>query len=631
MGRIFRGVASIFVKIRTFCGSLLYSLENYLRSKVKMTPVNLPRTRRAIIDAVLSQDRFQEVIRNYASEQHVTEEQATSLARSYLFEIAADQNYMIFPFWESLLSWVFNGIYEGLVVDERKLEEFRRQAGSHPIVFVPNHRSHMDYLILNYLFYQHRIPMPLVCGGNNLSFWPMGPIGRKSGAFFIRRSYEGNKLYASTVQAYIEQLIRDKCFLEFFIEGTRSRTGKLLPPRMGILTHIVESYLHGAEKEILLVPTAITYDSVLEEKNYLEEHAGQMKNPENRFDLVRLTKYLKRRSGKVYIQFGETLSLKEWSQNLPHLEKREMVEKLAYQLTHTINKSFVVTPRSMVAAALLSHPQKVISERGLLEEIEPLRQYLQYKGCLFSETLLKAPSMALKESVRDLTQRHLIREIHDEDGVFYLIPEEKRPLLDFYKNGSLHFLASLATFSHLLLQNPKGAVSLTSLEEEFRFFKKLFKYEFTFSQRQPLTEHLQKITTYLEQRGMIRREDQIVYLQKTRERDVSQYATLIRNYIDGYFVAWKSWGTLGYQRIEEKEIIKWLLRKGNIYFLREKISHSESVSRFLFQNALLSFRDLGILVQEKEGWGRKKRIVYRRSREVPAETLQKMESFFDQR
>ena len=627
MERILPLLRQLFRKLRIFWKNLIYSAESYLRSKLRETPGPMPRGRRALIETVLQNGSFREFLETYALERGFSIEQVQGQARHFLEEIAADTNYLTLPFWDALLSWVFNGIYEGLVVDERRLQEFRQEAGTRPVVFVPNHRSHMDYMILSYLFYQSRIPLPYVCAGQNLSFWPLGPLFRRAGAFFIRRSYEGNKLYARAVQAYIEELIRDRAVLEFFIEGSRSRSGKLQPPRMGILSAILEAYAHGAAEDVLFVPTSLTYESVLEEQTYAQEQAGVSKRAEKVSDLVRLTRYLNKRSGKVYIQFGEAISLQQWLKETPAVEKRRRVEELAFQLTYGINKSSVVTPRSLVAMGLLNHPKKVMAAELLPDKVEPLIDYLRFKGCRFSEPLSRYRAAALQATIAATTQQGILEPLRDEEGLCYLIREEKRPLLDYYKNSSIHFFVSLAVVC-TLLQKSKGRIALSQLEERCRFLQTLFRYEFTFSRRQLLREHLERVLQFLEQKKALRTEDRVVTLQPEPQGLILTYAGLIQNFVEGYFILWKSLPVIGSRRWEERELVRWLLERGHIFFLKEKIQRRESLSRFVFQNALRSFRDLGLVSSDREGWGKKQRVFYRRNAELREDVRSQMEEMF---
>ena len=179
----------------------------------------------------------------------------------------------------------------------------------HPLVLVPSHRSHFDYLILSWLFYRSHLVPPQVAAGINLAFWPLGPIFRRAGAFFLRRSFDGDPLYTAVFRSYVQHLIKDGVTQEFFIEGTRSRTGKTLRPRLGMLRMVLEAYARGARRDLYLVPVGFTYERLVEEGSVAAERGGAAKQRESLLNLFRAGRVLRYRYGSVTVRFGEPISL----------------------------------------------------------------------------------------------------------------------------------------------------------------------------------------------------------------------------------------------------------------------------------------------------------------------------------
>ncbi len=627
-------LGKLLITLRNFWHNLLYSLANHIRSKLKTTGTPFPRRRSEVIQSILDQPGFRKRLEEHSSEHHLLPAQVEGLAKTYLWEIAADLNYLYIPFYATILNWVFNALFEGFVIDEKRLAEFREIAKGKPIIFVPNHRSHLDYMILSYLFYENRVPMPHVCAGTNLSFWPLGPLIRKGGGFFVRRSYDGNNLYAACVQAYIEEILSDKVVLEFFIEGSRSRTGKLLAPRMGILSAIVQAYLNRRVDDALLVPISLTYDHVLEENSYLQESAGNPKRPEGKLDLVRILRFLKKRTGKVYLRFGEAISLKGAIGSSSVTDKRKLVEDLAFQLTYGINKSLIVTPASLVASAVLSHPKRVITIDQVSARLDPLMNYLRFKGCRFSEPLTRYPLASIREAINLACHRGILKEYRDEEGPFFFIPEEKRPLLNYYKNGVLHFFVSIGTLATLLEkaplgsapmgQAPGGRLSISQMEEDFRFFQNLYRYEFLFSRRQPLREHIQKVVDYLVREQVIRNDDNVLEIRPDRKEDLRRFSVLIAPYLEGYRVVLEALPSFRSHPWEKKELIRSLLHKGHMMYLKEKIRYPEAISNFLFENALRSFKEFGLIQEQVKTIGRSQSTFFQSTNEVSDTVKEKL-------
>jgi glycerol-3-phosphate O-acyltransferase len=295
-------------------------------------------------------------------------------AQDYFWEIAADFNLIIVPIMHLMVRLLSRTLFEEVFFDLEGFEKVREAGQRGNLIFIPCHKSHIDYLLLNNLMYP-ALPAPAPHRrGKNLAFWPLGPLFRGSGAFFIRRRFLGGKLYAEVLYHYIKTLIKTGYSLEFFIEGGRSRTGKLVLPKIGLLNMILRAYFEGAARDLIFVPTFIGYDQVLEEKAYLSELEGKKKETENVGQLVRARKFLKRRYGRAYIQFSEPLSLKEhWPgcrrRNADETEKiRNVSNDLASEVVQAINRISVVTPFALVCAALLTYPRKGVYRRELLQD-----------------------------------------------------------------------------------------------------------------------------------------------------------------------------------------------------------------------------------------------------------------------
>ncbi|HSA58169.1 MAG TPA: 1-acyl-sn-glycerol-3-phosphate acyltransferase [bacterium] len=603
-----------FASFRALLKGFISALKNYIRRKSRFVPSVLPKGRREMIARILEHPHHQDFLQDFARECGMPIDHVEQTFRESLREIASDLNYIFIAFWDFLLTWVFETIYEGLDIDHAALETIRPLVGQRPVVFVPNHRSHMDYLILSYVLHDRQIPVPYICAGSNLSFWPLGSLFRKSGAFFIRRSYEGNKLYAAAVQAYIEELIREKSCLEFFIEGTRSRTGKLIPPRMGILSSVVHAFERGAADDVMIVPTSFTYESVLEDKSYLEEQAGAVKKEEGFWDLLRLRKYLRRRQGKVYIRFGDVISLKDYMTAAgATASDREKIRELAYEITYGINKSAVVTPAALTATVLLTQPRRAIAAKTLHASVDRYLDYLKFKESRLSEPLQKYQSLAIRESLRGYIRSHLVQEFYDFEEPLYRVVEDKRALLDYYKNTSVHFFVSLGVLAAVLSAAPNGRISRARAEEDFLFLRELFQYEFTFSRRQPVAAHVDRLLDYLVPRGMVRVEGpDLAAIPEARDA-LETLASPIRNFIEAYGIVWRTLPHLGTRRWEQKELLRFLQERGRILYLKEEIDRPEAINKFTLHHALSSFRDLGLFKEEVEGWGRRKRTFYQQA------------------
>jgi glycerol-3-phosphate O-acyltransferase len=539
-------------------------------------------------------------------------------AQDYFWEISADFNVFVISIMERLMRWLSRNLFDGIVFDSDGFEKVREAGQKGTLVFVPCHKSHLDYLILNYCIYEHNMHPPRVAAGKNLAFWPLGWIFRDSGAFFIRRRFHGAKLYAEVLFTYIKTLIKTGHNLEFFIEGGRSRTGKLVLPKMGLLNMILRAYKEGATQDLWLVPTFIGYDQVLEEKAYLRELEGQSKETESVGQLVRARKFLKKRYGRAYIQFSEPLSLNHYLAQNPEydLEDPEALRKLSLELSfktiQAINRVSVVTPFALVCAALLTYPRKGVYRRELFRIIQVLYDYLKEQRVPQADSLEKLPE-AVEETLSLCESRKLITPIEKEEGLAeelglggYSIDESKRPLLEYYKNNILHFFLPASMTSLAILAGQGFDFDQQQIVQDVAFLQGLFKYEFIYDGTDPETQ-VEETLSYFASRGVavsLDREGSRYTLSASGLKELAYFANLLYNYLESYWIVFRSLKYLQKKPRSEKEFLKRIYSIGNKLHKLGEVERSEALSEANFQNALKLFGERGIVTKRiPEGKG----------------------------
>jgi glycerol-3-phosphate O-acyltransferase len=557
--------------------------------------------------------------------EHVAETEKKKLAKvkktaqDYFWEISADFNVFLVNIMDRVVRWLSQNLFDGIVFDTEGFERVREASQKGTLIFVPCHKSHLDYLILNYYIYEHNMHPPRVAAGKNLAFWPLGWIFRDSGAFFIRRRFHGAKLYAEVLYTYIKTLIKTGYNLEFFIEGGRSRTGKLVLPKMGLLNMILRAYKEGAAPDLYLVPTFIGYDQVLEEKSYLKELEGQKKETESVGQLVKARKFLKKRYGRAYIQFSDPISLNDY---LAHhreeynLEQPESIRKLSldlsFQVVQAINQISVVTPFSLVCAALLTYPRKGVYRRELFRIIQVLDDYLRSRNVFQADSLDKLTE-ALEETLVLCESRKLITPIEKEEGLTdelglggYSIDETKRPLLEYYKNNILHFFLPASMVSLSILAGQGFDFDREQVVTDCQFLQDLFKYEFVYDVVDPEAQ-VDQTLTYFTSRGVLvnlDREGSRYTLSASGLKELAYFASLLYNYLESYWIVFRSIKYLQKKPRSEKEFRKRIYNIGNKLNKLGEVERSEALSEANFQNALKLFGEKGIITKRiPEGKG----------------------------
>ncbi|MFZ1864484.1 MAG: 1-acyl-sn-glycerol-3-phosphate acyltransferase, partial [Polyangiales bacterium] len=351
----------------------------------------MKKTTARIQDELLRSPRVRAQIGRYAQEKGISYAKAEAVAKKQLSHLCAKQSHFVVDMLHRFLTWVWSKMYDGVVFDKEGLERMRDAARDASLVLLPSHKSHIDYLVLSDMLYGNAMMPPLIAAGENLSFWPIGPLLRRGGAFFIRRSFHGDSLYPTIVEAYLRKVLAEGFTLEFFLEGGRSRTGKALPPKYGLLSMVADSATKLAGTKVKLVPISIGYERIIEERSFVHELSGGEKHSENVGDLIKSSSILRSKWGRLYVQFGDIIDFDEFTaETVPRLEKgatrldelspaqqRSAVRALAHLVMYSINEVTVVTPAAIVATALLSHQKRGMTRTSLLEASTDLLHTLE--------------------------------------------------------------------------------------------------------------------------------------------------------------------------------------------------------------------------------------------------------------
>ena len=363
----------------------------------------------------------------------LTPKQAQKEIQAALSEIPAAPSTATLAMYKSVLQVVWTRLYRGFDVDQAGFSAMRESARKGSLLLLPCHRSHMDYLILSWLMERYDLPIPHIAAGKNLSFWPMGPIFRRGGAFFIRRSFKGNKLYKTILVEYLATLLRTGVNVEFFPEGTRSRTGKAVYPRTGLLAMIAELVVTRRVPPPQIVPIAIGYEKVVEEDSYLQEMEGQTKQAENLGSLMKAASVILNRYGRVNVQVAKPFDMGEFLGEVDPAspEFKHRVDQLGLRVISDIVASSVVTSTMLTAAALLATGETVCLLRDVEERFWFFRELALVCGAKLSVKLLdeQGARIAFRKSLSSLSAAATLTG----NRVFVL--QNRRGTLAYYRNG----------------------------------------------------------------------------------------------------------------------------------------------------------------------------------------------------
>lgn len=529
-------------------------------------------------------------------------------ADKYLDEIAATYSYTLVQLGEKVLNWIWNTLFDGIEVDGTSLQKVKKVARNNTLVYIPCHKSHTDYLILSYILYRNNLITPLVAAGKNLAFWPLGPIFRRGGAFFIRRSFKGMKFYTEVFSTYVKTLVQLGHNIEFFIEGGRSRTGKMVLPKLGLLAILIQAVEEGFCNDLVFVPTSICYDRIPEEEAYVKEITGGSKVEENIGQLVRARRFLKRSYGRVYVRFAEPVSLERYleryrgdAESLRPKERHAMYRDFAYRIINSINQVSMVTPYSLAAAALLSSPRLGIS---LMEFREIYRSFYDYLSCSKIEMskTFRNYDASLDDTLRDFEKSKLVSKLKDEDDDLeeevFTMDDNKRVALEYYKNNLIHFLLPASYVSTSILAQQTFRFSNSQILEDIGFMKNFYKFEFVYDNEVSDEELMAGVLQTFEELEWLHRVgegDQPYILAHRGLRAAYSFHGLLRNYFEGYWLVLRAFRYFHKKPYAEKDFIKKVMSLGQKALKLQLIERPEAISKIIFGNALKYYLEKGVI------------------------------------
>lgn len=517
---------------------------HFSRQKLAASGPSLP-SRQALFDRLLKSEAIKKSIEDEAKSKNISIEKANKEAQAIMDEIAADFSYSLIKRGSKILGWLWNKLYQGLHINNASTVRKLAQDG-HEIVYVPCHRSHMDYLLLSYVLYNEGMVPPHIAAGINLNFFPAGPIFRRGGAFFIRRSFKGNKLYSTIFREYLAELFAKGYSVEYFSEGGRSRTGRLLQAKTGMLAMTIQAMLRGLNRPVTLVPVYIGYEHVMEVSTYAKELRGARKEKENAGLVIRTIRKL-RNFGQGYVNFGEPIPLNqylneqapEWTQDIDPMGTSKpqwmtpVVNDLATKMMTHINDAAATNALTLCATALLASRQRALSRDSLVSQIDSYLSLL--KNVPYSNTYTIP-----KDSAEDLVKHAeaLDKFIIESDTMGDIISLDRHQsiLMTYYRNNIIHLFALPSLVAQMLVRNRR--LTVEQIQQNVATIYPFLKKELFLSyQEDALNEVVERIIAELIRQEMVVAEDDIITMNQSNSQALMLLGRTISETLQRYSIA----------------------------------------------------------------------------------------------
>jgi glycerol-3-phosphate O-acyltransferase len=512
--------------------------------------------------------------------------------------IAANFSWTVIQLLHVLLRPLWTRVFSGVDVRAEDIDRIRAAMRDGSVVLVPCHKSHFDYVLMSWVMYDHDLIVPHVVAGMNLAVWPLSILLRGAGGFFVRRSFGDDKLFPAIFARYLRELLHQEYPVEFFIEGGRTRSGKLMPPKLGVLSMVLDAATvrsHG--REVTLLPISLAYEQVAEEGAYARELGGEQKRPESMRELLKARSVLRRRFGRAYLRVAEPIRCgqivdgpPEWTE-LPPAERKERLAALGQRIVHRIGTTMVLLPTSLLSVALLAIPRRAVRHSELIARVQRFDALFRHKGVLRAASLDRfdqAIAQALDRFVRD----RRIEALEAEGERLWSIHPDQRIFLDFYKNQILHVLGP-AGLAACALRPEEGPATLEQLAPRFEALRHLLRREFVWDPDQSPSALLQEGIDDLVAHGAVREEAGTLVV--TDPGRIGEIYGLIRPLLEGYMLVLSIPGPAARQDIPAS-----IQARTEALYADGRATRPESLSLVTLQNAVATLIEDHVLLPTGE-------------------------------
>jgi glycerol-3-phosphate O-acyltransferase len=533
---------------------------------------------RFLAEEVIAEPDFQDRVAAAGAASGLTRAEALERAEGALRELATGHRRLALGIFSRLARRLTRLAFDPEIsLDPAQIARLREQARGASLVFLPSHQSNLDHPVLFYALFTAGFAPPFTAAGINMSFWPMSRLLRGTGAFFIRRSGD-DPVYREALRAFVAYLLQRHFHLEFFIEGTRTRSGKLLPPRFGLLRYVLEAGRDPAARDdVLFVPASLSYDQVLEVGEYVRQQLGEGRERESlRFLLRQVRKARRQRLGRIHLRFAEPISLREHCAR--HGGDRLALEKLAFAVCTRINASRPLLPSAVLCSVLLGSDQRALTLGEIESETERVIAYARERGIELAGELALGPAEAAGAALTALRSSGIVDGYTGGLEPVFHVPQDRRHAASYYRNSVMHCFLIRA------IAQLAGRAAGDSPDQRARHalrLRELLKFEFFFSERDAFLREVE-------------REASILLLE--RARGVAPFAAgsarILADLLESYWVVTEALASAG-AVTPEAELLQRCHGLGRQRLLQLRIRRPEGLSNIPFANALQLLENLG--------------------------------------
>ena len=558
------------------------------------------RVPRQVSAQIRSSDGYLRGVQEIMQQTGKTEAEVRYKALPYFKElIAIPQN-----FWQDVAAalnrWIISLGYEKKpVVDVEKLERYRSIVREHPTAFLWTHKTHMDGFTMQSVLFENDFPPAHTMGGINMAFAGVGFLARRAGAIFIRRSFQDNPLYKLVLRKYLGFLLEKRFPLTWAFEGTRSRVGKLMPPRYGMLKYVMDAMQESNADSLYILPVAINYDMINDVKDYTAEQSGAIKRPESLSWFISYLRRMRQPLGRIYVDFGEPVVVHKNAMN----DDRLALQKMAFQVGVEVNRVTPITLTSLMSLSLLGAAPRAQTIDELQSNMVVLREWAKHRNIRFTSDFDAHNQAHMLELVEVMVNAGLLKRYDEGPETVYAVGNDQHAVAGYYRNTIVHHFVPKAIAELALLEaDTEPDKPLTAFWREAHRLKDMFKFEFFYAPTDEFHADINKELEFFDpdwQKNMSNAD--------YRRNIFNTLTPLIAPasltpYIEAYRVVADCFARLeNDQTLDEKAMLSAAFKYARQAYLQRRISSKASIGQILFKNAYKLLDSYGVVEAGKSG------------------------------
>ncbi len=539
---------------------------------------------------------FQAGIERLARSENRTDQRMRQRTGRYLKEIAAQHSPYVIDLVNAITSTMIRTAHQDVDYSAEHLHEIYGIADQTPLVFLPSHKSNFDHLVFQHVLYENELPLNHTAGGINMNFFLIGPLLRRAGIFFIRREFKNNEPYKFVLKQYLDYLLEKRFALEWYVEGGRSRSGKLREPRLGLLAYVADSYQRGITDDVVLVPVSIMYDQITDVSAYTAEQRGKKKEKESFLWAIKFISGLRSRNGAIYIRFGETLRLSDHLGRNTDLEVgdgRLALPKIAFDVSTRINDVTPITPISLVTMALLSQPEHGFTPAETVEVLAPFLEFVHERDLPVAGTLSMTTPEQASAALEQLVANKVVTRTDGLTTRVYTISHDQHLAAAYYRNTIIHFFVPMAIAEiALALGFESDEMDEDSVIARAVELRDLLKFEFFFS---PTSEFESEILEEINRYRIGDRTPGEPVVVNVAAMYPAKSPIVLRPFLEAYLVVAEAIALGGNDAIEPADLAKRCLQLGDQMYARGQIRSQEAVTTTLYESGIQLAKNRGLL------------------------------------